>query len=99
MVARGLGSNRAYSRLARRPVRSLTLFFFVVGLELKREILVGELTSIRQAALPIVAASEVVRAWRGEMSPVRSASSLPRSRRRKESPILRIWRKRSRTVR
>lgn len=34
----------------------MTLFFFVVGLELKREILVGELTSLRQAALPIVAA-------------------------------------------
>ncbi len=34
----------------------MTLFFFVVGLELKREILVGELASPRQAALPIVAA-------------------------------------------
>jgi len=34
----------------------MTLFFFVVGLELKREILVGELADIRQAALPMVAA-------------------------------------------
>ena len=34
----------------------MTLFFFIVGLELKREILVGELASVRQAALPIVAA-------------------------------------------
>jgi NhaA family Na+:H+ antiporter len=31
-------------------------FFFVVGLEIKREILIGELASVRQAALPIVAA-------------------------------------------
>jgi NhaA family Na+:H+ antiporter len=34
----------------------MVLFFFVVGLELKREILVGELASLRKAALPIVAA-------------------------------------------
>jgi NhaA family Na+:H+ antiporter len=34
----------------------MALYFFVVGLELKREILVGELAQIRQAALPIVAA-------------------------------------------
>lgn len=34
----------------------MAIFFFVVGLELKREILVGELADIRQAALPIVAA-------------------------------------------
>jgi NhaA family Na+:H+ antiporter len=34
----------------------MALFFFVVGLELKREILVGELAVPRQAMLPIVAA-------------------------------------------
>jgi len=34
----------------------MALFFFVVGLELKREIMVGELAVPRQAALPIVAA-------------------------------------------
>lgn len=34
----------------------MVLFFFVVGLEIKRAILVGELSSPRQAALPIIAA-------------------------------------------
>lgn len=34
----------------------MALFFFVVGLELKREIMVGELSDLRQAALPIMAA-------------------------------------------
>ncbi|MBF0447223.1 MAG: Na+/H+ antiporter NhaA [Magnetococcales bacterium] len=34
----------------------MTLFFLLVGLELKREILVGELSDLRQAVLPIVAA-------------------------------------------
>ena len=34
----------------------MALFFFVVGLELKREILVGELADMQQALFPIVAA-------------------------------------------
>ena len=34
----------------------MTVFFFVVGLELKREILVGELAKLRNAVLPIGAA-------------------------------------------
>lgn len=34
----------------------MAVFFFVVGLELKREILVGELANLRQAVLPVVAA-------------------------------------------
>lgn len=34
----------------------LALFFFVVGLELKRELAVGELSNVKAAALPIVAA-------------------------------------------
>ncbi|MDG1097379.1 MAG: Na+/H+ antiporter NhaA [Methylophilaceae bacterium] len=34
----------------------MAVFFFLVGMELKREILVGELSDLRKAALPIVAA-------------------------------------------
>ncbi len=34
----------------------MAVFFFVVGLEIKREILFGELASVRRAALPVVGA-------------------------------------------
>ncbi len=34
----------------------MAVFFFVVGLEIKREILIGELASLKRAALPVLAA-------------------------------------------
>ncbi len=34
----------------------MAIFFFLIGLEIKREILIGELNSIKKASLPIVAA-------------------------------------------
>jgi NhaA family Na+:H+ antiporter len=34
----------------------MPIFFFLVGLEIKREVLVGELSSIRQAAFPLISA-------------------------------------------
>ena len=34
----------------------MTIFFFVIGLEIKREFLIGELSSLRKAILPVLAA-------------------------------------------
>lgn len=34
----------------------MAIFFFVIGLEIKKEIMIGELSSIRKALLPIIAA-------------------------------------------
>ena len=34
----------------------MPVFFFLVGLEIKREVLIGELSSLRQAAFPLIAA-------------------------------------------
>jgi NhaA family Na+:H+ antiporter len=34
----------------------MTLFFFLVGLEIKRELLIGELASIKKSMLPVIAA-------------------------------------------
>ena len=34
----------------------MSVFFFLVGLEIKREVLIGELSSVRQAAFPFIAA-------------------------------------------
>ena len=34
----------------------MAVFFFIIGLEVKREVVLGELNDIRKAALPIAAA-------------------------------------------
>jgi len=34
----------------------MAIFFFLVGLEIKREVLIGELSSLKQAAFPLIAA-------------------------------------------
>ena len=34
----------------------MAVFFFVIGLEIKQEVLIGELSSVRKAILPVIAA-------------------------------------------
>jgi len=34
----------------------MALFFFTIGLEIKREVMGGELSSVKKAALPVMAA-------------------------------------------
>lgn len=56
-ISIGLGSSSAMLTLHQIVNDGLmAVFFFLVGLEIKREILVGELATMRQAALPVAAA-------------------------------------------
>ncbi len=57
-VVLGIGENLKIEETLRGLVNDglMTIFFFVVGLEIKRELVVGELRDPRRAALPAIAA-------------------------------------------
>jgi Na+/H+ antiporter NhaA len=42
----------------------MVIFFFVIGLEIKRELAVGELSSVKKASLPLIAAIGGMRHFR-----------------------------------
>lgn len=50
------GSNFSMSLLHWINDGLMTIFFFVIGLEIKREIIAGQLSSVKKATLPVVAA-------------------------------------------
>lgn len=61
----------------------MAIFFFLIGLEIKREILVGELSSFKQASLPVFAAlggmiiPAVVYLWMNSNDPYSSGWGVP----------------------
>lgn len=54
LVVNALGFNLNYSLLSWINNGQMAVFFLLVGLEIKRELIAGELSSFRKAALPIL---------------------------------------------
>ena len=57
---------------------AMTIFFFVVGLEIKREMVHGRLREVRNAVLPVVAALGGIRGWPCRRGPSLSGRGSPR---------------------